>query len=133
MVWMPASAWRFVSFAFGTEFAYGFRLAALGSFHQYHPLNIGQLVPGGRDEDGNLGGIEPRVDAIFSFLMPAEIENPGYWPTISVDDTAFEGRIDLARRSLHDGGAERLEEVAVNRRDANFRPVRSGPAIGLFR
>jgi hypothetical protein len=52
--------------------------------------------------------------------VPAEIEDAGDWPAIAVDHATLERRVDLTRRRLHDGGAERLEEVAVDRRDTDL-------------
>ena len=116
------------------EFGNRFRFPALGGLAQHGPLGIGQFVPGGLvHEYRNFGGIKSGINAIFCLLMPAEIENPGDRPAISVDDAALKRCIDFAWRSLHHRGAERLEEVAIDRRDAIFKPVRSGVEIGLFR
>ena len=49
-------------------------------------------------------------------------------PAVAVDDAALERGVDLARRGLHDRRAERLEEVAIDRRDADLEAgqVRAG-------
>src|SRR6188474_2622376 len=86
-----------------------------------------ELAPGRLvDEEGNLGRVEAGVDAEFGLLVPAEIEDARGRPAIAVDDTALERGIDLAGRGLHDGGAERGEEVAVDRGYPDLEPGQIG-------
>src|SRR5262249_10288945 len=88
------------------EFGGGFRFPALGRLAKPALLSIGQLVPRGLvDQDRDLGGVKSWIDAILRLLMPAEIEDPGDRPAISVDNPALKRCIDFARRSLHDRGA----------------------------
>src|SRR6185437_7548113 len=104
-----------------TKFGRRFRFSALGRLAQHGFLSIGQLVPGGLvHKDRDFDGIESGIDAILRLLMPAEIEDTGDRPAISVDDAALKRCIDFARRSLHDRGAKRLKEIAVDRCNANL-------------
>ena len=52
-------------------------------------------------------------------------------PAIAVDDAALERGVDLARRGLDDRRAERLEEVAIDRRDADLEPGQVRPGDRL--
>src|SRR6516165_891360 len=84
-------------------------------------LCLGELVPDGLvHQDRHLGGIETGIHTIFRLLVPAEIKNAGDRPTVSINNPALESRINLARRGLNDCRSERLEEVAVDRRNAKL-------------
>src|SRR5262245_50664797 len=101
------------------EYGGRFRFSEFARLAQHGPLRIGELIPGGLvEEDRDLDGIESRVDAILRLLVPAEIKDTGDRPAIAIHNAALERCIDFARWSLHDRGAECLEEVAVDRRDA---------------
>src|SRR5258708_3611240 len=66
----------------------------------------------------NLGVVEPGVDAELGLFLPIEVEDGVDRPAVAVDHPALERGVDLARRGGHHRPAERLEEVAVHRRDA---------------
>jgi len=74
------------------------------------------------DEQRHLGVIEARVHAELRPLVPVEVEDAADGPAVAVDAAALERRVHLAGRGLHDGGAERGEEVAVYRGDADLQP-----------
>src|SRR5262249_60343472 len=57
---------------------------------------------------------------------PAETEDAGERPAVSVNDSPLQRRINLAGRGLNDGGSERLEEIAVDRSDANLEATEIG-------
>src|SRR5215207_726841 len=97
------------------------RLGLLAGLGQNRALLVSQAVPFALvDEDRDLGRVEAGVDAVFRLLMPAEVEDAGDRPAIAVDDAALERGIDFARSGLDHGRALRLEEVAVDRRDAQL-------------
>src|SRR5215213_11900044 len=99
------------------------RLERLAGPRQHGPLLVREAVPFALvDDDRDLGRVEARVDPVFRLLLPAEVEDAVDRPAISVDDAALERGVDLARRGLDDRRAERLEEVAINRRDADLEP-----------
>ena len=103
------------------EVAHTRRLAFRSGLLQHRLLLRRQLVPGGLvDDHRDLRGIEARIDAVLGLLVPAEIEDAGDGPAIAVDHAALERGVDLARRGLHHGGAHRLEEVAIDRGDAQL-------------
>ena len=52
--------------------------------------------------------------------MPAEIEDAGDRPAVAVNHSPLQRGIDLAGRGLHDRGSERLEKIAIDRRNANL-------------
>src|SRR5215813_974921 len=84
-------------------------------------LLIVQLGPGALvDQDADLGTVKSRIDPVFGLFMPAKVEDSGDWPAIAVDHAALQRSIDLARRGLHHGGAERLKEIAIYRGDAQL-------------
>src|SRR5262249_23174425 len=98
-----------------------FLLAGGACLAQHVLLRVGELVPGRLvDQHRHLGGVEAGIDAVLGLLVPAEVEHAGDRPAVAVDHAALERGVDLARRRLHYGGAERLEEVAVDRRDAQL-------------
>ena len=80
------------------------------------------------DQHRNFRGVEAGIDAILGLLLPAEIEDAGDRPAIAVDHAALERGVDLARRGLHDGSAQRLEEVAIDRRDTQLEAGQIGAA-----
>ena len=84
-------------------------------------LGIGEPVPGGFvHQDRHFRGVEAGIDAIFRLLVPAEIEDAGDRPAVAVNHSPLQRRIDLAGRGLDDGRSERLEKIAVDRRNANL-------------
>ena len=83
------------------------------------------------DQDAHLGAVEAGIDAELGLLVPAQIEDAGDRPAVAVDHAALERGVDLARRGLHHGGAERLEEVAIDRGDAQLEPGQVGPGDRL--
>src|SRR5215510_6262840 len=84
------------------------------------------------DQDAHFRAVETGIDAVFGLLMPAEIEDAGDGPAVAIDHAAFERGVNLAGRGLHNGGAKRLEEIAVHGRDAQFetREVRLADRLG---
>src|SRR3984957_16053672 len=98
-----------------------FGFAALGRLAQHIFLRIVQPVPRILvDEHRDFGGVESGIDAVFGFLVPSEVEYAGDRPAVAVHHAAFKRRIDLAGRRLHDGPAQRLEEIPINRGDAKL-------------
>src|SRR5205085_8998687 len=92
-----------------------------GRVAQYLALRVGKALPGIEiDQHVHLDAVERGLEAIFRHLLPAEIENPGHWPAITVDHAAFERGIDLTRRCGDRGAAERLHARLVNRRRPNL-------------
>src|SRR5207247_5968522 len=71
-------------------------------------------------QDGLVRGVEAGISAIFRLLVPAEFEDAGDRPAVSVNASPLQRRIDLAGRGLDDGRSERLEKIAVDRRNANL-------------
>src|SRR5215510_12843411 len=99
----------------------GLRLDPGGGGADDLALPLVQPAPGVLvDENADLGAVEPGIDPVLGLFMPAEIEDAGDRPAVAVDHAALERGIDLAGRGLHDGGPERLEEIAVDRRDAKL-------------
>src|SRR3712207_1343744 len=97
------------------------RLDLVAGLCQNRALLGGEAVPLALvHEDRNLGRVEARIDPVFRLLVPAEVEDAGDRPAVAVDDAALERRVDLARGGLDHGRAEGLEEVAVDRRDAQL-------------
>src|SRR5262245_8350687 len=97
----------------------GFRL--LPRLAQNIALRLGELVPDGLvHQDRHFGGVEAGVDAVLGLLVPSEIEDTGDRPSITIHHTALQRRIDLAWRGLHDRCSQCLEEVAIDRRDAEL-------------
>src|SRR3990172_1669219 len=84
-------------------------------------LGGGELVPRVQvDDQRHLGVVEARIDAELGALVPVEVEDAADRPAVAVHDAALERGVHLARGGLHDGGAERGEEVAVHGRDADL-------------
>src|SRR6185312_5680150 len=112
---------------FSGEFGPSFRLPEIGRLAQHGFLSVVQFVPRRLvNKHRDLGGVEAGIDAIFCFLVPPKIKYAGDRPAITVDNAALERRIDFTWRSLHDSGAERLEEVTVDRRDADLQTSKVG-------
>src|SRR5262249_58157402 len=89
--------------------------------------SIGEPVQGVfLHQDRHFGGIEAGIDAIFRFLVPAEIEDARDRPAVAINDSPLERRINLARRGLNDRRSERLEKIAVDRGDANLEAAEIG-------
>ena len=59
-------------------------------------------------------------------LVPAQVEDADHRPGVAVDHAALQRGVDLARRHLHHGGVLLLQEVAVDRRDAQLQPGEVG-------
>src|SRR5215472_4211488 len=103
------------------------RFRLLPRLAQNIALGIGEPVPGGFvHQDRHFGGVEAGIDAIFRLLVPAEIEDAGDRPAVSVNDSPLESRINLAGRGLDDRRSERLEKIAVDRSDANLEATEIG-------
>src|SRR6476620_8671304 len=96
-----------------------FRL--LSRLAQQVALRVGEPVPGGFvHQDRYFGGVETGIDAVFRLLVPAEIENAGNRPAVAVNHSPLQRGINLAGRGLDDRGSERLEKIAIDRRNANL-------------
>ena len=68
----------------------------------------------------HLGVVKARVDAELGFFLPVGVENPAYRPAVAVDHAALERGVDLTWWRDDYVGAQRLEKVAVHRRDADL-------------
>src|SRR5262249_2617194 len=97
------------------------RLRLLTRLAQQIALRVGEPVPGRFvHQVGHFGCIEAGTDAVFRLLVPAEIEDAGDRPAVAVNHSPLQRGIDLAGRGLHDRGSERLEKIAIDRRNANL-------------
>src|SRR5262245_4580310 len=84
-------------------------------------LGIVEALPGVLiDQHVDLDAVERRLHAELGHLIPAEIEDAGDRPAVAVDHAAFERGVDLARRRGDRRAAQRLDHVAVDRRDPDL-------------
>src|ERR1043165_4413993 len=84
-------------------------------------LRIVERLPGIEiDQHINLDAVEGGLEPILRDLLPAEIENAGHRPAISVDHATFERGIDLARRCGDRRAAQRFYNVLVDGRNPDL-------------
>src|SRR5262252_7128262 len=97
------------------------RLEPRGGIFENLALRVGQSLPGIQiDQHPDLDALERRLQPILRHLVPAEIEDTEDWPTIAVDDAAFERGVDFAGRSGDSRAAQRLNHILVDRGHPDF-------------
>ena len=97
--WMPAAAWRsrsaLITASFSLSSPSSHSAASLSTLRCASLTSPSILV----DEHIDLDAVERRLHAELCHLVPAQIENAGDRPAVSIGDPALERGVELAGRA----------------------------------
>ena len=68
----------------------------------------------------DIDAVEARLHAELGHLLPAQIDDAEDRPAIAIDDAALERGVNLAGRRGDGSAVQCLDEVAIDRRDADL-------------